>query len=157
VTDSIGTRLIARLVTTLIWWGFAWVFSWLIGLFYQTPAAIVFYLIGALATIAAIRGVVLDVNRWRVAAPTKVRTVAILSGLFWVSVAIGLVFIWATVEEVFNRVPESVRYWVPGIVSAPPLLFGLHSLLLGLFGSDERLARVMKAGGLPDDSSSDDT
>jgi hypothetical protein len=154
MTDSLGTRLFARLVTTLMWWCFAWVLSWLVGLFYQKAAAIVW---GALATVAAIRGVVLDVNRWQVATPTKVRAVAILSGLFWIAVAIGLLFIWATVEETFNWVPESVRYWVPGIISAPLLLFGLHSLALGLFGSDKRLARVMKAGGLPDDSSSADT
>jgi len=72
----------------------------------------------------------------------KVRTVAIQSGLFWIAVAFGVLWVSA---RLLPWVPD----WVPMIVSAAIGLFGLISLLRGLFASNETLARVMKAGDHP--------
>jgi hypothetical protein len=83
------------------------------------------------------------------ATPIQIRTVAILSGVFWMAVAVGLIFIWSEVEDNFHWLPEIVLFLVPGMLSAIPALFGLRQLVIGLFGSDARLATVMKAGGFP--------
>jgi hypothetical protein len=64
----------------------------------------------------------------------RARYVPILTGLFWVSVSIGILLVW--------RDAEGILYWVRGAVFALPALFGLHSLKIGLFNSDERIDRL---------------
>ena len=64
------------------------------------------------------------------------RYVPILTGLFWVAVAIGILVVW--------QQPEGALYWVRGLVFALPLLFGLHSLKIGFFASDERIDRLTR-------------
>jgi len=74
----------------------------------------------------------------------KVRFVAIASGLFWIAVAFGV--LWLCARFLSSALPD----WVPVMISAAIGLFGLISLLRGLFASNETLARVMKAGKYSD-------
>ena len=66
--------------------------------------------------------------------PWAPRYVPILTGIFWIAVAIGILFVW--------REPEGVMYWVRGIVFVAPMFFGLHSLKIGLFASKKRINRL---------------
>jgi hypothetical protein len=74
----------------------------------------------------------------------KVRLVAIASGLFWIAVAFGV--LWVCARILSSVLPD----WVPVMVAAAIGLFGVGSVLKGLFASNETLARVMKAGDHPD-------
>jgi hypothetical protein len=71
----------------------------------------------------------------------KPRYVPIITGLFWVAVSIGILMVWETPSD-------WVLYWVRGIVFTLPAFFGLHSLKIGFFASDERVERLTR--GEPD-------
>jgi hypothetical protein len=74
----------------------------------------------------------------------RVRFIAIASGFFWIAIAFGV--LWVCERGLSSVLPD----WLPVMVSAAIGLFGLISLLRGLFASNETLARVMKAGDHPD-------
>jgi hypothetical protein len=62
------------------------------------------------------------------------RYVPIVTGLFWVAIAVALLF-WN---------PESVLwYWVRNIIGGAACVFGLRSLWIGFFSPDEKLRNLM--------------
>ena len=69
----------------------------------------------------------------------RARYVPILTGLFWVAVSIGVLLVW--------RDAEGALYWVRGALFALPAAFGLHSLKIGLFASNERVDKLTQGKG----------
>jgi hypothetical protein len=67
------------------------------------------------------------------------RHVPIITGLFWIGVSLVVLFLW--------RAVDGFMYWVRGVVFGLPMLFGLHSLKVGLFGSDQQVKRIIDSGG----------
>jgi hypothetical protein len=64
------------------------------------------------------------------------RAVPIITGLFWITVAICVLLVW--------RQADGILYLVRGVIFALPAFFGLHSLKIGLFDSQERIERLTR-------------
>ena len=67
----------------------------------------------------------------------SLRYVPILTGLFWIAVAICVLIAW-------QPPPEGALYWVRGALFSLLAFFGLHSLKIGFFASDSRIDRLTK-------------
>ena len=68
------------------------------------------------------------------------RVYPFIVGTFFVAVGLALGYFLWTPDYTFWS-------WVRWVVIAAPILFGLESLLMGLFGSDEKIRERIALGG----------
>ena len=69
------------------------------------------------------------------------RFVPYATGIFWVSVSLGILLVW--------REPTGFMYWVRNGLTFLPLFFGLNSLRRAIFASDEEIEGLMKTSAPP--------
>lgn len=61
----------------------------------------------------------------------KPRYVPIITGFFWVAIAVAILAIW--------REPSGILWWVRSIVFGLVATFGLYSLRIGFFDSESKI------------------
>src|ERR1700692_4831555 len=69
------------------------------------------------------------------AGKASLRWVPILTGVFWTAVAVAIFVIW--------HPQEGFWYWVHRVGVSLPLAFGLHSLWIGFFLSNDRVRNLV--------------
>ncbi len=132
----------ARCLMMGLGWGVAW------GVSKAVPASAstaTFYVIGGIATLMFVWGMAREFKMMIIRSATEdtepsYRLYPFIVGTFFVAVGLALGYFLWTPDYTFWS-------WVRWVVIAAPILFGLESLLMGLFGSDEKIRERIALGG----------
>jgi hypothetical protein len=133
----------ARCLMMGLGWGVAWGVSEAVP---TSASTATFYVIGGITTWMFVWGIHRELRRQRIIRSAMAdtepsyRVYPFIVGTFFVAVGLALGY--------FLRTPDYTFWsWVRWVVIAAPILFGLESLLMGLFGSDEKIRERIALGG----------